>query len=163
MTLRLSYAPLQTNYASDLFEGMNIEIPLDGGMARKRRDIHMPGHVVQCTWLLNPEEYPEFMGFFRTTLKNASQSFLLDLYTDIGVPTTHRCRTIVKLTPRAAQYERLRIDVDDYANDILKMNGRRPIPLAIHHSDVESMLKVIRMRAAEERVEEARNPKSRYN
>ncbi len=70
---------------------------------------------------------------------------------------------IVKLTPRAAQYERLRVDVDDYANDILKMNGRRPIPLAIHHSDVESMLKVIRMRAAEERVEEARNPKSRYN
>lgn len=94
MTLRLSYVPISSNYASDLLEGMNIDIPLNGGPGRKRQDVQFPGHVVQCTWLLDPEEYPEFMGFFRTELKNSSQPFLVDLLTDIHVPTTHKCRTI---------------------------------------------------------------------
>lgn len=94
MTLRLDYLPIQTNYSSDVLEGVNRETLLDGGLSRKRSDIVIPWHVVQCTWLVPRAEYDVFMGFFRTTLKNASQPFLLDLITDIGIPTTHVCRTI---------------------------------------------------------------------
>jgi hypothetical protein len=94
MTLRLDYLPIQPNYSSDLLEGVNRETPLDGGMSRKRSDIVTPWHVVQCTWLLTEAEYDIFMGFFRTSIKNSSQPFLLDIITDIGIPTTHLCRTI---------------------------------------------------------------------
>jgi hypothetical protein len=94
MTLRLDYLPIQTNYSSDIHEGVNRETLLDGGMSRKRSDQATPWHTVQCTWLVPRAEYDVFMGFFRTTLKNGSQPFLLDLITDIGLPTTHVCRTI---------------------------------------------------------------------
>jgi hypothetical protein len=58
---------------------------------------------------------------------------------------------IIALTPKAPDYERLRDDVDDFANDILKANGRLPIPFGIIYGERESALRVIRGRAAEER------------
>jgi hypothetical protein len=70
---------------------------------------------------------------------------------------------VIALTPNAPRFEHMRLDVDDFANEILRMNDRRPVPLAIYHSDEESMLKIIKMRAAEERVERALNPKTLYN
>ena len=59
---------------------------------------------------------------------------------------------VVFFTPNAARFERIRLDVDDYANEILVNSGRKPIPLGIHHAgDVESALKIIQMRANQER------------
>ena|SRR5690348_4724630 len=60
---------------------------------------------------------------------------------------------IVALTPRAAEFERLREDVDTYANEILVNSGRKPIPVAIFMEldDSETALKIIRKRANEER------------
>lgn len=58
---------------------------------------------------------------------------------------------IVALTPNAAKAERLRVDVDDFANEILTNSCRKPIPLAIYHDeDPETVLKIVRMRAAAE-------------
>jgi hypothetical protein len=45
----------------------------------------------------------------------------------------------------------MRVDVDDYANEILVASGRLPIPLAIYHDNEETARKIIRGRCAEER------------
>lgn len=58
---------------------------------------------------------------------------------------------LVALTSRGAEFERIRQDVDVYANEILVNSGYPPIPMAIFHSDEESMLKIIKMRAKKER------------
>lgn len=102
MTLTLSYTPIQTGYSSEEIPG-TIYIPLEGGTGRRRQDILLNGHIVNCQWLLkDKEEYTRFMGFFITDLRYGVDDFLLDLYTDIGVPTTHKCRTIGGL-PRLTQ------------------------------------------------------------
>lgn len=68
-------------------------------------------------------------------------------------PYTAHCLIgwVITVTPRAAAYERMRTDVVEFANEILTQSGRLPIPMGIVFSDEESMLKVIRGRAAEER------------
>ena len=71
-----------------------ITIPLEGGGSRRRQDILLPGFTVNCQWLLSATEYTEFMGFFVTTLRYGRDDFLMDLITDIGIPTTHLCRTV---------------------------------------------------------------------
>jgi hypothetical protein len=59
---------------------------------------------------------------------------------------------IIALTPKAPEFERLRDNVDDFANEILVANGRLPIPFGIFYGDNASGLKLIRGRAAEERL-----------
>ncbi len=58
---------------------------------------------------------------------------------------------IVALTPKAAGYEHLREDVDTFANEILRSNGRLPIPSSIFYADEDSARKIILGRSAEER------------
>jgi hypothetical protein len=74
--------------------GGMIHIPLEGGGGRKRQDILLPGFTVNCQWLLSATEYTEFMGFFVSTLRYGRDDFLMDLITDVGIPTTHLCRTV---------------------------------------------------------------------
>lgn len=71
-----------------------IEIPLEGGFSRKRQDILNPGFTVNCQWILSGAEYTEFMGFFVSELRYGLEDFHVDLITDVGVPTTHNCRTV---------------------------------------------------------------------
>lgn len=72
---------------------------------------------------------------------------------DIMLPYTAHCITgwVIAITPRAAAYERMREDVVEYANEILRASGRLPIPWGIIFSDEESMKIFIRGRSAEER------------
>lgn len=93
MPSTLRFTPIQTGYSSEEMPG-TIVVPVEGGGSRKRQDILLTGHIVNCQWLLNEEEYTEFMGFFDTELRYGREDFLLDLITDIGVPTTHVCRTV---------------------------------------------------------------------
>ncbi len=67
---------------------------------------------------------------------------------------------IIALTPKAAGYEHLREDVDTFANEILRANGRLPIPNGIFTSCEESMKLVIAGRAAEERAAAFLTPSS---
>lgn len=62
---------------------------------------------------------------------------------------------IVAFTNRGAEFERLRHDVDIYANEILVSSGRKPIPLAIFNSDEESVIRIVKRRAEAERIQEA--------
>jgi hypothetical protein len=101
MPSTLRFTPEQSGFSSEEMPGQ-IVVPLKGGGSRKRQDILLNGHVVNCQWFLNSEEYTEFMGFFVTELHHGADDFLLDLITDIGVPTTHVCRTISGL-PKLTQ------------------------------------------------------------
>jgi len=79
-----------------------------------------------------------------------------EAYTDeqITAASTKHCLAgwIIALTPNAPRFERMRVDVDDYANEILVSSGRLPIPLSIYHDeDRETTIKIIRGRCAEER------------
>lgn len=93
MTETLRFKPLQTGYTAEEMPGV-VHIPLEGGPGRKKQDILFPGHIVNCQWLLKATEYTEFMGFFTSELRYGRDDFFMDVITDIGVPTTHLCRTI---------------------------------------------------------------------
>lgn len=94
MTQVLLFTPVRDGYAAQM--GYNvIETSLDGRKLKKSRDILWNPHILTVNWVLtSPTQYTQFMGFFRTNLKNGHLSFLMDLVTDIGVTTTHKCRSI---------------------------------------------------------------------
>jgi hypothetical protein len=94
MTQTLSFTPERSSYSAQ--PGYpTIEISMDGGVSRKRQDYLFPPHILNVTWVLvTAAEYSQFMGFFRTTIFNGSDAFLMDLLTDIGELTTHKCRTL---------------------------------------------------------------------
>ena len=87
------------------------------------------------------------------TLSNGHEAMGED---EILRPYTAHCLAgwIIAITPRAAAYEMANEfdgeDVDDFANRILKQNGRKPIPKAIFHSEEESMKRILFKRAKEE-------------
>jgi hypothetical protein len=93
MTETLNYRPVRDGYkftpAYDV-----VETRLDGGLSRKRQDIQFGAHYVDLNWVLKPNEYTAFMGFFKTTLLDGTLPFLLDLVADIHLPTTHKCRCV---------------------------------------------------------------------
>lgn len=105
MTLTLEYEPIRDGYTFEPSYPV-IEAQLDGGISRKRQDVLYVPHIVTLNWILVGSEYTKFMGFFRTTLKNSTQPFLLDLLADVSIPTTHKCRTrggLPKLTGNRGQ------------------------------------------------------------
>ena len=84
-------------------------------------------------------------------LKSGREAFTDEQIHD---PDTAHCLFgwVVALVPRAAEFEHCRQDVPEYVNQILTDNGRKPLPKMLAHSDEESMLKVIKMRADAERL-----------
>lgn len=105
MTQTLSYQPIRDGYTFEPSYPV-IEAQLDGGLSKKRQDVLYVPHIATLNWQLRGSDYTKFMGFFRTTLKNATQPFLLDLLADVGVTTTHKCRTrggMPKLTSQRGQ------------------------------------------------------------
>lgn len=85
------------------------------------------------------------------TLANGREAFTEE---QILEENTAHCLAgwLVALTPNAAKAERIRMDVDEFANEILVNSGRQPIPLAIYMEEEESMIKIIRRRASDERI-----------
>ncbi len=96
-------------------------------------------------------ERPELLSAFHWhELSNGREAYTEE---QILEEDTKHCLAgfIVALTPKAAGYEHLREDVDTFANEILRANGRLPIPNGIFTADEPSMERVIRGRASEER------------
>ncbi len=94
MTETLTYQPERGGYT---FQPSypTIEIGLEGGTSRKRADFLFSPHVISASWILTSAvEYSRFMGFFRTTIHNGVDAFFMDLLTDIGELTKHKCRTL---------------------------------------------------------------------
>jgi hypothetical protein len=62
-----------------------LETSINGGFSRKRQEILYAPHILNVNWVLTSTQFTQFMGFFRTTLQNATQAFLMEAVTDIGV------------------------------------------------------------------------------
>lgn len=101
-TIPCPFPPVRDGYAVEV-SYPSINIALEGGPSRRRRDyLHAP-HTVELTWLLtSAKQYTQFMGFFRSTIKFGTEFFLLDLITDMGVVLPHRCRCLGNL-PKLTQ------------------------------------------------------------
>ncbi len=82
--------PVRDGY-SVILQNAYKDIPLEGGPGRKRQDVAYAPHQINASWIIHRDEYSAFMGFWRQTL---GSYFLIDLITDIGIPTLHRCRSV---------------------------------------------------------------------
>lgn len=90
----LTYQPVRNSY-SVVATYPVIEEQLEGVALRKRLDYLFKCHYTEITWILtSQQDYTAFMGFFRTTCRNATESFLMPLLTDIGAMCTHRCKSM---------------------------------------------------------------------
>lgn len=89
------------------------------------------------------------------TRKDGSEA---TLWNEILDKNTAHCLMgwIVAMTPGAARGERCRLDVDEYAQELLVASGRMPIPSVFRWEDEVNAMKIIRGRAAEERALEAK-------
>lgn len=93
MALTLPYTPIRDGYS--VIPSYPVrEALFDGAATRKALDALFIAHEIEVSWkLVNPQQYTNFMGFFRTSLKEATEFFLMDLVADIGALVPHRCRT----------------------------------------------------------------------
>lgn len=93
MTVELTFQPIRDGYSVIPTYPIR-EALFEGGATRKGADpLYLP-HEVSVSWkLVSPLQYTNFMGFFRTTLLEATEYFLMDMVTDIGDLVPHRCRT----------------------------------------------------------------------
>jgi hypothetical protein len=90
--LTLEYEPVRDGYTVQPSYPV-VETQLKGGLTTKRLEYLYLPHIVTLNWVLTtPQDYTRFMGFFRTSLNGGNDQFLMDLLTDIMVPTTHICR-----------------------------------------------------------------------
>lgn len=98
----LSYIPIRDGYQVELgYSG--IEVKLEAGPSRRRRDHLRATHTVSLTWnLTSALDYSRFMSFFRSTLNFGTESFRMLLVTDVGVPMYHLCRCLGTL-PKLVQ------------------------------------------------------------
>jgi hypothetical protein len=92
MTETLTYQPIRDGYSATMSYPV-IETKLEAGQSRRRLDHLFAPHTVNLNWILtSPTDYNRFMGFFNTTIHNGTDTFFLDLLTNIGIPTKHRVR-----------------------------------------------------------------------
>lgn len=89
-TPRLNFNPVRDSYT--LTPAYNtVEVRLDGGKSRKRRDFLGGVHIITPTWILTGVEYTSFMGFFRERMVEGSLKFIGKFLTDYGVVCDHVC------------------------------------------------------------------------
>lgn len=71
-----------------------IEVKLDGGVSRRRKDLINSTHVVNAQWILDQGQYTQLMGFFRENVKRGSTPFRMNLVSDANVSMPHVCNTL---------------------------------------------------------------------
>lgn len=74
----LPFIPDKSSYVYNINRDV-VEVELDGGLARRRRDIAGSASRIECTWFLLPGEYQYFMAFYRSQLKRGAIPFLIEL------------------------------------------------------------------------------------
>lgn len=87
------------------------------------------------------------------TLANGEEALTED---QILLPATAHCLFgwVVAITPNGPSYEghHSTFDVIGFANRILEWAGEKPLPTLLAYEEVDTYLKIIGMRAADERV-----------
>ncbi len=79
-----------------------IQVELDGGESRTRRDkINVP-YVVNCQWELTPSQYTTLTGFFRDRLQSGTRVFRIPLLIDVPKLVLYRARLLGEAEELAA-------------------------------------------------------------
>src|SRR5687767_1921519 len=93
MTTPITFTPVRDGYSVIPTYPIR-EALFDGAATRKYTDALYLPHEVTVNWkLTSAVQYTNFMGFFRTTLLDATEYFLMDMVTSIGALVPHRCRS----------------------------------------------------------------------
>jgi hypothetical protein len=69
-----------------------IQVELEGGETRTRRDKIGATYTVDCQWQLTPEQYGTISGFFRDRLQNGVRIFRIPLKIDVAALVEYRAR-----------------------------------------------------------------------
>lgn len=89
----LPYEPVRDSYRFQPGYN-NIQVKLEGGASRVRRDVLGEVHVVTLQWILIKGQYSKFNDFFGSRIKGGSRPFKMDLLTDAEVVMPHVCRCV---------------------------------------------------------------------
>jgi hypothetical protein len=88
MTVKLELVPDESGYSySDSSD--YIQIPLDGGLPRTRKDILDGARFINVTWIVDADWYQYLRQFVAANLLNDSEDFEIDLFLDSPDLTTH--------------------------------------------------------------------------
>jgi hypothetical protein len=88
-----------------------VEISVEGGKARRRRDYSRKPVTISVKWVFKLEEYQYFMAFYNTALKKGSLPFLIDLIVHNPFPEEYEA-SIVSGTLSAEEPVGLAINVE---------------------------------------------------
>jgi hypothetical protein len=69
-----------------------IEVELDGGSPRLRRDKIGMCHYLTCKFSCTPPQYTRLMAFFRERLEDHTQQFRIPLKIDVAEVVSYRCQ-----------------------------------------------------------------------
>ena len=69
-----------------------VEVQLEGGQPRIRKDVLGMVHIVQCTFSCNPLQYTRLMGFFRERIQSHTKIFVMNLLIDTPAILPYRCQ-----------------------------------------------------------------------
>lgn len=92
MTVELPFTPIRDGY-SVVPSYPTVEAEYRGNLNKRNDPLFIPHEVTLTFVLTSAAQYTQFMGFFRTTLQDATKAFLIDLVTDIGELIPHRARS----------------------------------------------------------------------
>jgi hypothetical protein len=90
---KLILPPDQASYSVSSADEV-LRVQLDGGRGRYRRDILNASRMVNCQWTIGPENFQYLNVFYRYSVENASEPFLIDLYLDDPFLTEHQANFI---------------------------------------------------------------------
>lgn len=71
-----------------------IQVELEGGEARTRRDKIGATYTVDCQWELTSKQYTALTGFFRDRLQSGVRIFRIPLLIDVPVLVNYRARLL---------------------------------------------------------------------
>lgn len=78
---KLPFPPQSDSY--ELVNGSDtVEVQVEGGRSRKRRDYNSKSFELSVSWILDQAEYQYFKSFYNTGILKGSLPFLIDLIID---------------------------------------------------------------------------------
>lgn len=92
---KLQIPPEQDGYDTEESAEAVSRVQLDGGAGRYRRVLFGTSTLINCTWILGPDEYDYLMMFYRETA-SGSLPFLADLIIEGSDLTECECRFMPK-------------------------------------------------------------------
>jgi hypothetical protein len=86
----LDYSPLINGYSFKIDKGVK-QAKLDGGFLNAAKDIKNNSIIVNCSFLLNVDDYIDFIDFYTNTINSGSLVFSMYLTLDYPCERLHNC------------------------------------------------------------------------